>query len=282
MGFNDRDYSHNNYRGSGGGGSQFRLSMPPVTPVVMYLLIANLAIFFVSALIPPLKELFDTWFSVFPANFFMSIQVWRLVTYQFLHAHFAHVFFNMMALYVFGPDLEQRFGRNKFILFYLVCGATGGILYTILAAIGILGVGTLVGASGAVLGLIAASAILTPNRQITIMFFFTMTYRILALIIVAMSTVFFLFGTNQGGDAAHLAGMATATVYLLWKPWQTGTVQKTKRIKWEHKLNQERTMQADVDAILDKISKHGISSLSRQEKKILKQASQKQQEQDKR
>lgn len=280
MGIYDRDYNRDSY--GGGGDRQFKVSMPPVTPVVLYLLIANLAIFFVSALIPPLKNLFDSWFAVYPANFSLSIQVWRLIGYQFLHANFVHVFFNMMFLYVFGPDIEQRFGRNKFIAFYLICGSMGGILYTILVGIGILGVGTLVGASGAILGLVAAAAILTPNRQITLMFFFTMTYRVLALIIVVMSTFFFIFGSNEGGDAAHLAGMATGAAYVLWKPWQAKTVQKTKRVKWDHKLNQERTMQADVDKILDKISKHGISSLSRQEKKILKQASQKKQEQDRR
>ncbi len=278
MGIYDRDYSHANYRGSGG--QQFRLSMPPVTPIVLYLLIANLAIFFLSALIPPLRDLIKGLFAVEPKNWFTSIQVWRLIGYQFLHADFMHVFFNMYALYIFGPEIEHRFGRNKFIIFYLVCGATGGALYTLLATIGVLVPAPMVGASGAILGLIAANAILTPDRQIRILFFFTMTYRILAIILVAIFTFFFFFGKNAGGDLAHLSGMATAAIYLKWKPWQIGAVQKTRRIKWEHKLNQERNMQADVDKILDKISKHGIGSLSRQERKILKQASQKQQEQE--
>ena len=278
MGIYDRDYTRDNYRGSG---RQFRVSMPAVTPVVLYLLIANLVIFFVSALIPPLKNLFQTWFSVYPSNFFFSIQVWRFITYQFLHGDFMHVFFNMMFLYVFGPDLEQRFGRNKFIAFYLICGSMGGILFTILVAIGILDPAFLLGASGAILGLVAAAAILTPNRQITLMFFFTMTYRVLALIIVAMSTFFFIFGSNEGGDAAHLAGMATGAVYLLWKPWLAGKMQRSKNARWNNKLSQERAMQTEVDRILDKINSHGIASLTRQEKKTLKQASQRQQHQRK-
>lgn len=278
MGIYDREYNRDSY---GGGGAGFKLSMPPVTPVVMYLLIANLAIFLISALIPAIGNLLNGLFSVYPVNFVKSIQVWRFVTYQFLHAGISHILINMLVLYFFGPMLEKQWGSKKFITFYLMCGATGGVLYTLLVAANILPAGILVGASGAIYGLLAAGAILYPSMRVYVMGIFPLPLMVLAIIFATVSLLKFIGGENAGGEAAHLAGMATGALYVGWKPWQMKTRQRSKRVKWDHKLNQERVMQADVDKILDKISEHGIGSLSRQEKKILKQASQKQQDQKK-
>ncbi len=280
MGIYDRDYNRTNY---GGGGAGLRLAMPSVTPAVMYLLIINIAIYLASMLIRPLGQFLTEHFSVFPKNFFTSVQIWRFVSYQFLHdlLDVWHLIINMLVLYFFGPMLERRWGSKKFITFYLICGAVGGILYTLLVAAKILPAGALVGASGAIYGMLAAGAILYPNLKVYVMGIFPLPLMVLAIIFAAVSFLKFMVGDNAGGQAAHLAGMATGAVYVLWKPWQAKTKQRSSHIKWQSKLNQERTMQANVDKILDKISKHGIGSLSRQEKKILKQASQKQQEQNK-
>ncbi|MBN1456254.1 MAG: rhomboid family intramembrane serine protease [Sedimentisphaerales bacterium] len=278
MGIYDRDYTRDNY---GGGGHQFRVSVPPVTPVVLYLLIANLAIFFVSVLIPPLKDLFETWFSVYPSNFFFSIQIWRFITYQFLHGGIFHVMFNMLVLYFFGPMFERQWGSKRFLKFYLICGATGGVLYTLIVWLGLMQPGILIGASGAIYGLLAAGAILYPNLQVYVMGIFPLPLKVLAIILAAVSFLNFIGGENAGGEAAHLAGMAMGAVYVLWKPWLTAKMQRSQNARWNNRLAQERTMQAEVDRILDKINSHGIASLTRQEKKTLKQASQRQQHQRK-
>ncbi len=277
MGIYDRDYNRPNY----GGGRDFRFTLRPITSIVMYLLIINVAVFLLSAFIPPIGNMITKLFSVYPANMFLSLQVWRFITYQFLHGGIGHVFFNMLVLFFFGPMLEKQWGSKKFLTFYLICGASGGILYTLLVAARILPPGVLVGASGAIYGMLAAGAILYPNQKVYVFGIFPLPFMALAIILATISFLNFIGGDNAGGQAAHLAGMAAGAVYVLWGPWQAKTKQRSTHIKWQSKLNQERTMQANVDKILDKINKHGIGSLSRQEKKILKQASQKQQEQNK-
>lgn len=253
-----------------------RFMMPSLTPVVMRLLIINAAIFVLTFMMPSINEMFIRLFSVFPATPAMSLQVWRWITYQFLHDGFFHLFFNMLILYFFGPMLERMWGSKRFLIFYLTCGAMGGILYTIFALTGVLGIGTLIGASGAIYGMLAAVAILYPHIKVLVMFVFPVPLCVLAPIMAAVSFMSMLGGPNAGGHAAHFAGMAAGAIYVMWKPWTRKLSQPSARptIKWQHKMNQERALQADVDRILDKVHKHGLASLTRQEKKILQQASQ--------
>jgi len=277
MGIYDRDYVRPNY---GSGGRQFRLMMPAVTPVVKWLLIINISIFVVSAISNPFGKLMAELFPVYPAGF-TSIQIWRFVTYQFMHGGVGHVLFNMLVLYFFGPMLERQWGSRKFLKFYLICGATGGVLYTLLVWLGVMRPGILIGASGAIYGLLAAGAILYPNLKVYVMGIFPLPLMMLAIILAAVSFLNFIGGDNAGGEAAHLAGMAMGAVYVLWKPWLAGRMQRSENARWSNRLAQERAIQAEVDRILDKINSHGIASLTRQEKKTLKQASQRQQHQRK-
>jgi rhomboid family protein len=277
MGIYDRDYTRDNY---GSGGRQFRLMMPVVTPVVKWLLIINISIFVLSAIFEPFGELMGSLFPVYPSGF-VSIQIWRFITYQFLHGGIGHVLFNMLVLYFFGPMLERQWGSRKFLKFYLICGATGGVLYTLLVWLRVMHPGILIGASGAIYGLLAAGAILYPNLKVYVMGIFPLSLKVLAIILAAISFLKFIGGDNAGGEAAHLAGMAMGAVYVLWKPWLAGKMQRSQKARWSNRLAQERAEQAEVDRILDKINNEGIASLTRQEKKTLKQASQKQQQQRK-
>ena len=259
-----------------------RFMMPSLTPVVMRLLIINAAIFVLTFMSPQINELFVRLFSVFPASPAMSLQVWRWITYQFLHDGFFHLFFNMLILYFFGPMLERMWGSKRFLIFYLTCGAMGGILYTVLARTGVLPVGYLVGASGAIYGMLAAGAILFPNLKVLVAFIIPVPLCVLAPIMAAISFMIVVKGGgNAGGHAAHFAGMAAGAVYVMWKPWTRKLGQRPPAarptVKWQHKINQDRALQADVDRILDKVHKHGLASLTRQEKKILQQASQRHQ-----
>ena len=274
MGIYDRDYGRDNYRPAG----RVRFSMPPMTPAVKWLLIINIAVFIPSFLSRPIGNLLLTWFSVFPVNLGTSLQIWRLVSYQFMHDGIRHVFFNMLMLYFFGPLLERLWGSNRFLKFYLICGTMGGVFYTILVWVGLLSPGYLVGASGALFGILAAGAILFPNMMVYVMGIFPLPLIILALIGAAVSFLFLLTGSNAGGQAAHLAGMAAGAVYVLWPRLQKTVKTKQKTIKWESKINQERVFQAEVDRILDKVHQSGINSLTRKEKKTLRQASQRRQQ----
>ena len=161
MGFYDRQYSQEPPQSSFGFGLQNLF--PSVTPVVRWLLILNILVFLPS-LIPSVKNLIEEYLAVFPISGWYMIQLWRPITYQFLHDGFFHIFFNMLVLFFFGPMLEQVWGSRRFAFFYLVCGAAGGILYTLLVIFRVLGVGVMVGASGAIYGLLDAGAILYPRH----------------------------------------------------------------------------------------------------------------------
>ena len=277
MGIYDRDYARDQYGGQSG--PRIQLALPSLTPVVKWLLIINVGVFVASYVIQPLGNFLFTWFSVFPVNMGVSLQVWRLITYQFLHGGIGHIFFNMLILFFFGSMLERHWGSNKFLTFYLVCGAMGGVLYSLLVLAGFLSAGILVGASGAIYGMLAAGAILFPNLMVYVMFIFPIPLKILAPILALISFLGVLNGPNAGGEAAHLAGMAAGVVYVLWPRWKQRATNRPQRpIKWESDINRQRAFQAEVDRILDKVHKLGIGSLTRKEKKILRKASQHQQQ----
>jgi membrane associated rhomboid family serine protease len=277
MGIYDRDYARDQYGGQSG--PRIQLALPSLTPVVKWLLIINVAVFLASYVIQPLGNFLFTWFSVFPDTPGMALQLWRPITYQFLHGGIGHIFWNMLILYFFGSMLERHWGSNKFLTFYLVCGAMGGVLYSLLVLAGFLSAGILVGASGAIYGMLAAGAILFPNLLVYVMFVFPIPLKILAPILALISFLGVLNGPNAGGEAAHLAGMAAGVVYVLWPRWKQHTANRPKRpFKWESDINRQRAFQAEVDRILDKVHKLGIGSLTRKEKKILRKASQHQQQ----
>jgi len=279
MGIYDRDYNRDHH-GSGGDFRMQRVINPSVTPVVMWLLIINISLFVASVMIPALERLLAHWFSVFPLHIGYVLQIWRLVTYQFLHGSLGHIFYNMLVLFFFGPMLEKLWGSRKFLRFYLICGAMGGLLYTFLVLVNFpyVSVGVLIGASGAIYGMLAAVAILYPRLQVYVLAIFPIQMRYLVMILVAFSIINIRTGVNPGGEAAHLAGMAAGAVYILWSPWREKIKKNSNRATWQSKINQQRVFQQEVDRILDKISKSGIGSLSRKEKKILKEASQRQQQ----
>ncbi len=123
MGIYDRDYTHSDYRGPGG--PQMRLMLPRVTPAVKWLLIVNIGVFLIESLLFGLfnKEGVNYFFwygSVFPATLGRTLQIWRLITYQFLHADTTHLLFNMIGLYFFGTMLERTLGTRRFLIFYKV------------------------------------------------------------------------------------------------------------------------------------------------------------------
>ncbi len=275
MGLYDRDYTQANFRSQFRNAPQMRMAFPQITPMVKRLLIINVVVFAASFIIRPLGEFFFTWFSVYPASLGMSLQLWRPITYQFLHAGLLHLFWNMLILFFFGPMLERLWGSRKFLVFYLVCGAAGGVLYPLLALAGWLRVAPLIGASGAILGMLAAGAILFPNMRVLVMFIFPLRLRILAVILALISILTLLRpeqSANAGGEAAHLAGMAAGAVYVLSERWRAKFKLKVQTGRWQKKITAERNLQLELDRILQKVHASGIHSLTPKEKKLLKQA----------
>ena len=171
MGIYDRDYSHTYFRDQRIG--RMRMTFPKLTPVVKKLLIINVAVFLVSIIIPQLGGFIYEWGQIDATSLSTALQPWRLITYQFLHDQqwVMHIIFNMLGLYFLGPTLERHFSGKKFLRFYLGCGAAGALFYLFLVAINFLRPLPMVGASGSILGLLAACAILFPHFVVFIVIF---------------------------------------------------------------------------------------------------------------
>ncbi len=274
MGLYDRDYTQEDFK------PQFRyspqMSMPRISSVVKWLLIINITVYIPCAVSKTIGNFIYHWFSVWPVSTGTSLQLWRVITYQFLHStsDISHIFFNMLVLFFFGPMLEGIWGGRKFLIFYLICGAAGGLLYPMLVLSSAISIpAKLVGASGAILGMLAAGALLFPNSIVLIMFIFPIKLWILAIILAAISILNLFSGTmNQGGEVAHLAGMAAGAIYVLSDSWRGRLKFKYSANKWEKKISEQRNLQIELDRILEKVHKSGIHSLSLKEKRTLKKA----------
>ena len=239
-----------------------------MTPWVQRFLIANVLMFFVQMTVTGIEPLL--WFR--PAQFLQ--QPWTLVTYMFLHGGFMHILFNMLGLYFFGPRVEQRIGSPRFFALYMISGITGGLLsfYNPIVPI--------IGASGAVFGVLLAYARFWPRDQILIWGIIPVEVRWLVLIYTAIS----LLGLGGGvAHYAHLGGFLGAFLYLMWME-RTAGARKFRQVatapppakdalltNWKkvdrtgvHAVNKE-----EVDRILDKISASGIASLTPQERLFL-------------
>jgi len=276
MGIYDRDYTKSYYHPPQ---RRVNISLPVPGTVVKRLLIINIAVFVVTALLRPVAGFCIQWFSVYPASAFFDLQVWRYVSYQFLHGGFGHIFGNMLGLYFFGPMLESRWGSKTFLWFYLICGAAGGLLYTLLVSVGFLEPYPMIGASGALFAILAACAIYYPRATVLVFGIFPMPLGVLVAIYAFYSfTTVISRGLNAGGEAAHLAGAAAGAVYVLWKPAVDRILVSIITRRQQKKQQQIYELQMEIDRILEKVHQQGIGSLSRKEKKILREATEAEQE----
>jgi membrane associated rhomboid family serine protease len=195
-------------------------------PVTMTLIALNVGVFFldrvVTAALGPIQGVtpegqviyfrrLELW-GHFSAGFALyQFQLWRLLTFQFLHANLTHLLFNMISLYIFGPMVEQHLGRARFIRFYLICGVGGAVAYLGLLLKGVLISDMwvpLVGASAGIFGILVAAAHVAPNAMIMMLFPpVPMRLRTLAWVFIAIAVyTVFTRGRNAGGEAAHLGG----------------------------------------------------------------------------
>ena len=193
-----------------------------LTPMVRALLTANLGLFAAQALLGP--DRFAAWelwpLHSDPLDGGLPFQPWQLLSYGFLHFEFWHLFANMFALYMFGPDIEGLLGSRRFCWYYLVCvvGAAGAQLL-VTATIHPSPYPTL-GASGGVFGLLLCYGMAFPQRRLLLLFppipmpawLFVTLYGVLELLLG-------VFATNQGvAHFAHLGGMAAG--YVLLRYWR--------------------------------------------------------------
>jgi membrane associated rhomboid family serine protease len=146
------------------------------------------------------------------------LQLWRALSYQFLHANFQHIFFNMLGLFLFGPIVESYLGARRYLAFYLLCGCSGALFYALMYYAGVLGgVGVpMVGASAAIYGVLVAAALCAPDT--TVMLWWPpmrvpLNYLAIFMTVLAAYSAF-NNGANAGGEMAHLGGAALAFVLV--------------------------------------------------------------------
>jgi membrane associated rhomboid family serine protease len=206
---------------------QFQMSVP-FTPMVKRLVIANCAIWvgavvILQGLILGGDRVFEL-FALVPSRVIVDFWVWQPFTYMFLHStDIFHILFNMLALWWFGAELEQRWGGRFFLTYYLVCGVGAGLIYVVGAlvyywlshnAVGLLA--PLVGASGATFGLLLAYGLLFGERMIYFMMLFPMKAKYFTLIIGLVELVTLLNSGmgSQVANLAHLGGIAVGFLFL--------------------------------------------------------------------
>jgi len=265
-GYNERPYGSPWRRG---GISSF-FGFPPLTYFVKYLLIINGVVFVMQMVAPGRLE---SWFAATGLTWILALQIWRLLTFQFLHGGLIHLLFNMVCLYFFGTTLERTWGSKTFLTFYLISGAVGGLVYVTISLFGFFQ-GILVGASGGILGIMAACAVLFPQMKVIL---FPIPIQIPIRVLIFFFTIIYILnvlrqGPNAGGDLCHLGGMATAFVWIMSRPYFAKWKLKHLEGAYQRKLENQQQMQYEVDRILAKVHEQGIQSLTRKEKQILQDA----------
>ncbi len=268
------------YREPRGFGASFGYTL---TPWVKRLIIANTVMFLVLIAVPVLTQ----WLAFIPALTFL--RPWTLITYMFVHAGFFHLFFNMLILFFFGPPLEGMWGGREFLRFYLVSGLGGAILSYFFAF-----QSAIVGASGAIYGVMLAFAMNWPNMHIHIWGILPVKAKWLVGFLTALS-VAALIGGAQDGTAhwAHLGGFAAGFFYLKFNDQLTSRVDRLRNFVSRRKLQidkatstggaddapgkaprrEEDRVLDEVDRVLDKISTSGLQSLSEEEVQLLDEVS---------
>jgi len=204
-------------------------------------------------------------------------QVWRTVTYMFLHDPQGpwHLVFNMLALWMFGIEIEERWGTRRFVLFYLASGMAAGMASFLMWNTPI------IGASGAVLALLTVYASYFPDRRVLMFFIFPMPVRIAVLIIGFISLAGSMSSAGGIAHLTHLGGIVVAFMYLKAEPlygWCAAKLKIARRALGGQRATadpkgKQRYYEDVIDPILRKISVHGIESLTAHERETLTRAS---------
>ena len=269
----------------------------------VWLLIVNAVVFLVHSILDYYTRLrIGSFLALNPIDVIHG-QIWQLLTFQFLHSDLWHLLLNSVVIYLFGRSLEDSLGLKRFLQLYFLSGVAGGLLQITVGLLFPSHFGVTVGASAGAFGLVAAFATLNPEQPLTalVAFFIPVTMR--AKFLLLFSGLIALYGILVPRDsiahAAHLGGLIWGMAYVTW--WirpanglfglrirndsepEPELVTKSSPIKnlWRQQLQNKHHSSApasgdyisrEVDPILDKISAHGIHSLTARERRILEEA----------
>ncbi len=257
-----------------------------ITPGIKWIMIIT-GVCYLIELISPDFTLW--WFRLNPAGSneagtVSNFQIWQPITYMFLHnpGSFLHILFNMFALWMFGISYERQFGTKDFLKLYFISGIGTGIILSFFLT-------NVLGASAAVFAVLVSFAYMWPNAQVLLMFVIPVRAKTAVIVFIVLE-LFFTIQTAKSNIAhsGHLLGALIGFIYLQavhkrynlfssFFTWYHNLFYKTKSsVKAKSKakiIKKEQWTKDKVNLLLEKISKHGISSLTKEEKDFLDRVS---------
>lgn len=241
--------------------------------VVKTLIIINVAVFIIINIFRNIA--WPALFGLVPSFVFTRFMIWQLVTYLFLHFGIWHLVLNMLMLWMFGSVIESSWGSKRFLFYYFFTGIGAGLCSVLFAyKTGI----PVVGASGAIFGLLVAYAMMFPESVILLFFIFPMKMKYAAMVLAAINLLGAM--SNPGGGIAYIAhlGGGLFGYFYLKSEWiraylcrynLSNIMASFKQKKALKKKAEDENIDKQVDRILEKISAKGIESITKQEKEIL-------------
>ena len=252
------------------------------TEAIKILISINFVIYVLQSLAGK-EDIFFRLFGLVPNVFISELMLWQPFTYMFFHAPYyssigiSHILLNMLGLWVFGRELEQAWGKSKFLKYYFLTGIGSGLI-TYLFQIN--SDNPVIGASGAVYGILLAYGISFPNRMLYI--WGLIPIRSIWLVVIMGSIAFFgLLGRADGiSHVTHISGMFIGYI-LLKKKWQLADIifaMRKKTVEFQVQRKEDRALKKksinrDIDMILEKIKEVGFSGLSNEEQSKLYETS---------
>ena len=204
--------------------------------------------------------------------------IWQPITYMFIHGDLFHVLINMFVLWMFGSEMESIWGRTQFLRYYFLTGVGSGLVWLLFNTGQSYSV--LIGASGAIYGILIAYGMMFPNRTVYLYFMIPIKVK---WFVVFLGAVAFLSSFNNNTNISHLthlSGMVIGFVYLRyywhWKDFRFSVHKQIEefRSSISSKRDQKKIeMQNEVDQLLDKINETGYDNLTEEEKDLLYRAS---------
>jgi membrane associated rhomboid family serine protease len=213
---------------------QYRFSFGHgLTPAIKNLMIAMGAVFLVQQILQwtsiELYVYFENFFALSPYRVWNQYYIWQLFTYMFLHGNFFHILFNLFSLWMFGNELESYWGSRRFLFYFFFCGIGAGIFTVLFSPYPVLG------ASGAIYGILLAFGWLFPNRPIYIYFLFPIRAKYMVVIFGLME----LFSSASAGSGiahlTHLGGLVFGFFYMVYPTIRQKIRREYYKQKWSQK-----------------------------------------------
>ena len=244
---------------------------------IKLLIIATVSIFFLESLLG-LEELFNNYFGLVPKLLWNNFYIWQPVTYMFLHGGLWHLLINMVVLWMFGSEIERYWGRREFLGYYFITGIGSGILTALFSFDSSIPV---VGASGAIYGVLLAYGVMFPNRTIYLYFLIPVKVKYFVLFIGGVAFISSLSDTGSAiSHLTHLSGMVIGYLYMKSSVKISnlsdsfGEFKIKRQVKKAERVRKSyENLRQEIETILDRINEVGYENLTDEEKRKLEEAS---------